>query len=199
MNVLLIFVKNPVPGRVKTRLAASVGNNKALEVYAELLAITKKAALGADAERQVWYSDWIEQNDSWDNDQFSKFLQDGDNLGERMMNAFEKAFENGAGSVVIIGSDCPAISKKHLDGAFYMLKTSEVVIGPSADGGYYLLGMKRFIPDLFSGINWSTPKVLEQTKEIVSNKNLSCSELEQLNDIDTAEDLESDPILNIRL
>lgn len=199
MNVLLIFVKNPVAGKVKTRLAASVGDEKALEIYRHLLAITKNAAAGTGASLQVWYSDKVEQEDLWEDGKFSKFRQAGDNLGARMRNAFNRAFEEGADKVVIIGSDCPGLTTEHLQDAYRILDERDVVIGPSADGGYYLLGMNRCLPALFAGIEWSTPEVLGQTKRILNENSISYSELELLNDIDTAEDLENDTILPARL
>lgn len=199
MNVLLIFVKNPVAGKVKTRLAATLGDQKALDIYIELLKITKDVTLLVQAERHVWYSSKIDKDDIWDPDQFSKYLQMGDSLGERMLRAFENAFNDGAKKVIIIGSDCPGITTEHIEKAYRLLNDSNVVIGPSADGGYFLLGMNRYLPELFSGIDWSTSKVLEQTKKILDQVGMSYAELEQLNDIDTAEDLKNDIILSARL
>ena len=132
---LIIFVKNPVLGKVKTRLAAGIGEEKALEIYRQLLAITQTAAAKSSCMRHVFYSDEIE-NDSWDDNKFNKHVQEGKTLGDRMNNAFEKVFALRARNAVIIGSDCPQITTEIIDQAFVNLKEKDVVIGPAKDGGY---------------------------------------------------------------
>lgn len=189
-SLLLIFVKNPVAGKVKTRLAASVGDRKALQVYRDLLLYTRNLAREVAADKQVWYADRIEQNDLWgEGKEFGKRVQQGTDLGQRMCNAFEIGFKEGFEKVVIIGSDCAELKPRHLQSAFEALAKNEVVIGPSEDGGYYLLGMSRFIPDLFSGIEWSSSSVYDETCRKITERSLDYAELEVLNDIDTAADL----------
>jgi len=185
---LIVFVKNPRKGEVKTRLAADVGEKKALTIYHQLLDHTRIAALSVDVNRQVWYADEIDTNDEWSNDDFSHKVQWGDDLGERMHNAFESAFEEGCQKVVIIGSDCPELTPIVLEQAFRTLDNSEVVIGPARDGGYYLLGMKRLIPELFEGKRWSTSTVLEDTLLDLKQLGITWQRLPELTDIDTAED-----------
>ena len=143
MNILLLFIKNPRLGYVKTRLAASVGNEAALQIYHILLEKTREAALGSEAERWLWYSDEIPENDDWSANLFNKKLQPGGDLGNRMSGAFNAAFEAGAQKVVIIGSDCPEVTGELLEEAFDQLASNDVVIGPTFDGGYYLLGMSQ--------------------------------------------------------
>ncbi len=188
-NLLMIFIKNPVEGKVKTRLAASVGSTNALQVYKKLLRHTQDVAIQVDCDRQVWYSSMIDRRDSWNTDLFDKKLQQGDDLGERMSVAFRKGFETGYKNVVIIGSDCPDLTPQHIDKAFEELESNDAVIGPSKDGGYYLLGLTGVRPELFNDIAWSTPEVYEKTTELFGRLEMSFSTLEILNDIDTLEDL----------
>ena len=192
MNVLLIFVKNPVAGKVKTRLAADIGEQEALEVYIKLLEITKEASSSVNADRRVWYSAAAETDDIWSPEKFSKYKQSGKDLGARMSGAFRHAFADGAKKVVIIGSDCPGITANHIEEAYRLLDEADAVLGPSADGGYYLLGMNHFLPALFHDIDWSTSKVLQQTKAVLNEGGIRYAVLEEMNDIDTAEDLRND-------
>lgn len=188
-HLLMIFVKNPEKGKVKTRLAKSVGDLEALLVYKKLLYYTVQVASGVPVSRQIWYSSFIDYKDSIDQGVFEKRLQEGDDLGARMKKAFARAFDEGFDRVLIIGSDCPGLTEEVILNAFNVLDSHQVVIGPSEDGGYYLLGMRKFIPDLFADVNWSTETVYEKTVETVKNLGLSYSTLPVLNDIDTAADL----------
>jgi len=187
---LIIFIKNPVLGKVKTRLAAGIGNEKALEVYWQLLEITRNAALKSDCTRNVFYSDEIE-NDVWDEDKFNKFVQEGDSLGERMKNAFEQIFAFGADKAIIIGSDCPELSADTIHEAFDILGKKDVVIGPAKDGGYYLLGMKKPLPFVFENKKWSTDSVLQDTTNDLNANELNYGLVRQLSDLDTIEDLKN--------
>jgi len=188
-NVLLIFIKNPEAGNVKTRLAKSIGALEALQVYEKLLAKTFAAAGKSTVRRQVWYSSFIDNEDDVSTETFEKYLQTGSDLGERMKSAFRQAFEEGADNVVIIGSDCPDLDETILEVAFDKLETCDLVIGPSEDGGYYLLGMNRFYEALFRDVEWSTESVLTSTIDNATTIGLSISRLPVLNDIDTLEDL----------
>lgn len=188
-ETLLIFVKNPERGKVKTRLAQTVGDDKALFVYQELLKITKAVADKLEAHRQVWYSRFVEKEDLWSDGPYEKKLQQGKNLGTRMKGAFRQAFENGFARVVIVGSDCAELTSSILRQAFGALHKHNVVVGPSLDGGYYLLGMTEFYPALFRQKKWGTSTVLKQTINQLEKMNLSYHLLPPLNDIDTWEDL----------
>lgn len=190
-NILIVFVKNAVKGKVKTRLAADIGNEKALDVYEHLLKYTCEITSKLKMTKQIWYSDYIEKKDIWESSEFQKILQRGNNLGDRMKIAFEKAFASGAGKVVIIGSDCAELNENHIQRAVDILDDTDAVIGPSEDGGYYLLGINSLVPELFEGIDWSTDRVADQTREVLKNGNLKWEELEVLNDIDTIDDLKS--------
>ena len=188
-NLLLIFIKNPEPGKVKTRLAATIGNQKAYKVYLKLLKHTIRATQNVNAGKQVWYSAFIDSDDFISEPEFDKKVQRGKNLGVRMLHAFKNGFNEGYDNIVIIGSDCPDVNPVLLEQAFNGLSEHDLVIGPSADGGYYLLGMNKLQPELFSDIDWSTERVLEQTLEKAKSLSLSVSCLPELNDIDTIEDL----------
>ncbi len=190
-NLLLVFIKNPRKGKVKTRLAKTVGDQKALDVYRTLLSHTIKTAVSVKSRRQVWYSDFIDVQDDINEPEFEKYLQKGDNLGNRMNYAFNRGFKAGHQKIVIIGSDCPGITPQIIERAFHELESRQVVLGPSEDGGYYLLGMNRHCPEVFAGVSWSTDQVLAQTISNIESNNLSHTMLPVLNDIDTAEDLEN--------
>jgi rSAM/selenodomain-associated transferase 1 len=195
-EVLLIFVKNSVKGQVKTRLARSLGESKALEIYRKLLQVTKKVTASLSVVKQVWYSDSIIEHDIWDKEHYTKFKQQGQNLGTRMSRAFQQSFKQNYTKVVIIGSDCADLNDSHLNEAFQALDTHDVVIGPAEDGGYYLLGMTHFIPDLFEDIPWSQPTVYETTIRKLMNLSKSFHLLPALNDIDDLDDLKRSPLFS---
>ncbi|MEX0662657.1 MAG: TIGR04282 family arsenosugar biosynthesis glycosyltransferase [Balneolaceae bacterium] len=186
---LLIFIKNPTAGKVKTRLAAAIGNDKALEVYKALMAYTQEITAGVDVHRQVWYSSYIDDADDWSMEYYDKRLQIGNDLGARMNNAFHEAFDEDCTKVVIIGSDCPGLTSNHIKEAFLQLAKKDCVIGPSEDGGYYLLGLSKRLPELFKDREWSTESVLEESVDTLENHRFSYELLEELNDIDNEEDL----------
>lgn len=186
---LIVFIKNPVLGKVKTRLAATVGDERALQVYDQLLTLTREAALGAQCERHLFYSESIIVDDAWYAVHFAKHRQTGNDLGQRMRDAFQTCFANGATKAVIIGSDCPEISSDVIESAFTHLEEHDVVIGPATDGGYYLIGMKELHPDFFLGKQWSTSSVLQDTLHDAERLGLSCAQLPTLSDLDNEDDL----------
>lgn len=188
-NLLMIFVKNPEPGKVKTRLAQSVGDDKAFEIYLKLMNHTMEQAIIANCLKEVWYSSFVDRNDLFDEKLFRKKVQSGSGLGEKMKHSFKAAFADGFEKVVIIGSDCPGISGELIDIAFEKLNRTDLVIGPAYDGGYYLLGMRQFIADVFDSIPWSTSSVFNKTIKIASSLSLSTTTLAVLRDIDTEDDL----------
>lgn len=191
-NLLLIFTRNRDLGKVKKRLAAKVGDLAALGVYEFLLKHTATITAPVDADKRVYYSERVEESDLWNNIVFEKRQQKGSDLGERMMNAFKSGFESGYSNIIIIGSDLFDLSARDLAKAFAALETSEYVIGPAMDGGYYLLGMKSLNPAVFRNKAWSTDSVLEQTLENIKNHKITI--LEERNDIDHYEDIEGNPV-----
>lgn len=188
-NTLIIFVKNPIPGTVKTRIAQTVGNERAAEVYRHLLQYTQAITRQLTSHRVVYYGDFVNPDDGWNG--YDKQLQSGQNLGERMLAAFSEQFEQGANRVVIIGSDCLAITADHIERAFGALDEADVVIGPATDGGYYLLGMKQLHSFLFLNMPWSQPELRQLTELAILQNGLTVERLEELTDIDEWTDYEN--------
>ncbi len=188
-QLLMVFVKNPRLGKVKTRLAATLGNHKALEIYHLLLEKTKVEIMPLMVDKEIHYSDFIDQDDLWSNHDFRKFKQSGEDLGTRMSNAFKMGFEKGYDSICIIGSDCFDITSDIIDSAFKTLNACDFVIGPANDGGYYLLGMTKYNPSLFKNMAWSTSKVLEDSIQKIKVLGASFQLLQTLTDVDEEKDL----------
>lgn len=187
-NALIVFQKNAVLGKVKSRLAATIGEEKALEIYKSLLLHTYSETRKLNGiDTWIFFSDFIEPESGYKAEY--KETQIGEDLGERMSNAFQKLFQKGYKKVVIIGTDCPEIQSSDIDAAFQSLEKKEVCIGPALDGGYYLLGMRRFKESLFENIPWSSPEVAKITLEILNFDQVSYELLKTLRDIDTEEDL----------
>jgi uncharacterized protein len=190
---LLVFARVPALGRVKTRLAAGVGEPVALAVYHELLAITNAAIVAAGVPATVWLAgtagteptatetrEWAVHH--------ARCQPEGD-LGARMAAAFAAAFDAGAGRVAIIGTDCPGLRATHLNQAFTLLETNDLVLGPATDGGYYLLGLRQPHPELFQNKTWSTSSVLADTLADAGRLGLQVALLPTLRDVDDAADL----------
>lgn len=188
-TALIIFVRNPVLGKVKTRLAASIGEEKALQVYQQLLLHTRDITIDLPCDRFVFYADFINEADIWSAPEFNKRLQQGDDLGKRMQHAFEELFAAGFDKVAIIGSDCYQLTGDIIVDAFTTLQRADVVIGPAGDGGYYLLAMQQMIPEIFEEIPWSTPVVLSKTMAILQHRQYKTALLKELNDVDEEKDL----------
>lgn len=188
-DLLIIFYRNPELGKVKTRLAATAGEERALAIYLKLAAYTREVAVQTTCDRVVYYSDFIDTEDSWSNNQFKKRLQTGESLGERMMQAFADSFDLGYKRVCIIGTDCLELTSDILKEAFEVLRQKDSVIGPAYDGGYYLLGMNRFIPELFQDKSWSTDTVCSDTLDDLRHLQCSFKLLTTLHDIDNESDL----------
>lgn len=187
-EALLIFVKNMIPGHVKTRLAATIGDQAALNIYQHLLRHTHHTVKNMKAEKFVFYSNKIE-NDLWESEFFKKEVQQGIDLGDRMENAFKEYFKKDYEKLVLVGTDCPTLNRDVLETAFASLKDVDVAIGPATDGGYYLIGMKRMNACLFQDIQWSTDRVLQQSLNICKKNQLSWFLLPELSDIDEEKDL----------
>lgn len=187
-QALIIFARNPVRGKVKTRLAATMGDNKALSIYQSLLEHTVQITQQLACDLYVFYADGILFNDIWSDEVYLKKNQVGNDLGQRMHHAFDFLFEKGYQKIIIIGTDCFELSSSILLDAFTVLNTNEVVIGPSEDGGYYLLGMRQFFPFLFEEKAWSTDTVYNSTIQQLKMHKISYGILPILNDIDTEDD-----------
>lgn len=188
-DLLIIFYRNPELGKVKSRLAASVGEERALAIYLKLASFTRSVTSVINCDRIVYYSNFIDREDNWPNDKYIKHLQRGDELGSKMRHAFETAFAQGYKRVCIIGTDCLELTSDILKEAFEALKKNDSVIGPAFDGGYYLLGMNRFIPEVFSNKRWSTDTVCTDTIEDLKRLHRSYHATPTLHDVDNEEDL----------
>ncbi len=187
MAVLIIFIKNPILGKVKTRLASTLGDQEALRIYKLLLQHTRTISMSIDVKRALYYSDSIDETDNWEQFYFSKKLQPQGALGQRMAVAFQKQLKL-HDKAVIIGSDCANLSPEIIQEALNKLDQHDFVIGPTFDGGYYLLGMKHYHSSLFENIEWSTEKVLPQTLEKIASLEKSYYLLPKLSDIDYEKD-----------
>lgn len=189
---LIIFVKNPVAGKTKTRLASSVGHDKALEMYRMLMSYTEKQASALKGvTRLLCYSEQVSHEDEWPEDLYEKDVQVGAGLGDRMENAFKQAFSAGAERAIIIGSDCPGVTTELLQNAFTALDQNDLVIGPALDGGYYLLGMRALHTPLFRNMTWSVDSVATETLNRAKALGLKAAALMPLSDVDYLEDWES--------
>lgn len=188
-SLLMIFAKNPEIGKVKTRLAKTIGDKKALMIYLKLLEHTHMIADRVFADKAIFYSNKVQDFDILDYYKFPKFLQKGDDLGDRMNRAFGQAFGQHYEKVIIIGSDCFEITTEIIEDALTALNDHNVVVGPAVDGGYYLLGMDRHYPHLFKDKTWSTEDVFLDTLLDLKKLKLSYHLLPTLNDVDEEKDL----------
>ena len=188
-DALIVFVKNPLPGKVKTRLAQKIGVKNALSIYQKLLNHTLKTILPLTQDVIIYYADEVIIDDMWAGHQFLKEKQTGIDLGDKMNNAFKDFFSKGYKKICIIGSDNLEITTEIIEDAFHELNETDIVIGPSVDGGYYLVGMKAQYSEIFKNKSWSTSRVLEETINDLKDQTLSYSLLKILSDIDTYRDL----------
>ena len=190
--LVLVFIKNPVLGKVKTRLAKSIGEEKALLIYQLLLEKTATILSELDYDIHLYYSETIEKQDVFDTLQAVKKVQTGNDLGKRMSNAIRKSMANNT-PVILVGSDLWSLEKSDFTASIEALKVKDVVLGPSEDGGYYLIGLNHHIPKLFEKKQWGTANVLKSTLEDLSNHDVHL--LPKKNDIDTLDDLTAHPEL----
>jgi rSAM/selenodomain-associated transferase 1 len=190
-NTVIVFLKNLTLGKAKTRLAATIGDQKALEIYSQLVEHTFKQVSRTEHEKLLYFSDNLHSHLPVIGQDFLLRQQEGGDLGERMSNAFKEVFESSAEKVLIIGTDCPGLDTSIIEQAFDALDMQQVVIGPANDGGYYLLGMTGFHGFLFEDVPWSTSSVLELTLQKCAMHGLSYTLLEELSDIDDESDLNS--------
>jgi rSAM/selenodomain-associated transferase 1 len=188
-RALIIFVRIPEAGKVKTRLAATVGNEAALNIYQKLLLHTLAITQAVEAEKFVFYAGAIAKDDIWHQNHYHKHVQENADLGTRMSSAFQYVFEQGYQQVIIIGSDCPTLTTEHINHAFEQLNNHEIVIGPASDGGYYLLGLQSLHKELFEDKAWSTDTVYSDTVRTINLLQLTHHALETLTDVDEEKDL----------
>jgi rSAM/selenodomain-associated transferase 1 len=194
-RALLVFAKTPKPGKVKTRLLAAVSADVAAALHAacieDTLRVVRKMR-GCDAfvfaaGGTGYFRRLVKKQGS--SARMQVLPQRGSDLGARMENAFRKCFAMGFREVVVIGTDTPWMGVERVRGAFAELKVNDVVIGPAEDGGYYLLGMRTMVPEIFRGIPWSSERVLQLTLQAIAKMKLRRKLLRWDFDLDRPEDL----------
>lgn len=192
MRALGVFAQAPIPGRVKSRLAADVGPSTATEVYWRVGRQVVAAALGPGYRTVVWYTpateaafvrEWLDGLG-----RFELRPQGSGALGLRLALAFQRHFRDGADRVVIVGTDCPGVDRRLILEAFSALSAADVVMGPTLDGGYYLLGLRAAEPRLFQNVTWTSGSVAAQTRARAQALGLRARVLAPLRDVDTERD-----------
>ncbi|MEQ9624941.1 TIGR04282 family arsenosugar biosynthesis glycosyltransferase [Coleofasciculus chthonoplastes] len=191
---LIIFTRYPEPGKTKTRMIPALGEKGAAKLQRQMtentLAKAKKLQAFHPVSVEIHFAGGNQQlMQAWLGADVIYYQQSEGDLGKRMASAFEKSFAAGMTGVVIIGTDCPDLNPQIMAEAFKFLETQDLVLGPAQDGGYYLIGLRRLIPELFVGIHWGTSQVRQQTVEIADNLGLAIASLPILHDIDRPEDL----------
>ena len=199
VNIASVMVKYPELNKVKTRLAESIGSDKALQVYQLLIENLSEKSLPTE-ENNYTFGSFVTPADKIVDFQFlySNYAfyhkQDGNNLGERMFNAFLQMFTTQkADKAILIGADIPDLTNTIIEDAFMQLDYADIVLGPTTDGGYYLIGMKSVHKEIFENIDWGTSDVLNSTLNICRAISLEFKLLEILSDVDTYEDLQKFP------
>jgi rSAM/selenodomain-associated transferase 1 len=186
---VIVFLKAPRPGFVKTRIAAQLDAEAAAAIYQVLVGITLSRLNGCqDVELRFAPDDAAAELGAWRRAGWNARPQGEGDLGERLCRAMTEAFTEGVAKVLILGADCPEFGAEDIQSAFDALQEHDVVLGPATDGGYWLVGLRRPLPDLFREIPWSTDQVFEMTRRRIVDAGLRVAELRRLRDIDTLED-----------
>jgi rSAM/selenodomain-associated transferase 1 len=197
-NAIIVFIKNPVLGKVKTRLAATVGNERALAIYHALMHHTMSITNHLEVDKYLFYSDFVDENDIWDNGKYQKSTQhQTQDLGLKMASAFGITLQNKHKKALIIGSDCFELNNEIIEEAYSKLSENEVVIGPAYDGGYYLVGFnfeligkvsEEVLNQMFWNKEWSHERVGQEAIEVCEQMNLKHFLLPTLTDVDEEKD-----------
>lgn len=194
-SIILLFVRAPVKGKIKSRLGSAIGEDAALELYRNFVLDTIDAIVKSGHPFRIFFHppDAGEALASWLGPHFHYIPQAGDDLGENMERAFRKVFTEGFTRAVLLGSDIPDVTPAVLNEAIESLGTNDVVMGPAADGGYYLIGCNRgsFLPNVFHGIVWGTSTVFRETMGILHEASLRVHLVPEWQDVDTKDDLKS--------
>ncbi|MBW4542767.1 MAG: TIGR04282 family arsenosugar biosynthesis glycosyltransferase [Myxacorys chilensis ATA2-1-KO14] len=193
-NHLIIFTRYPEPGKAKTRLIPALGDAGAADLHRQMAEHTVTQARKLQKKQAVlvkvqFTGGDLAQMQTWLGEDMQYQSQSAGDLGERLIQAFQAAFGQNATAVVVIGTDCPSLGEDILSAAFELLTTTDLVLGEATDGGYYLVGLQKLIPELFKNISWSTDIVFQQTLAIASQLKLTMALLPVLDDIDRPEDL----------
>ncbi|MGL5081254.1 MAG: TIGR04282 family arsenosugar biosynthesis glycosyltransferase [Microcoleaceae cyanobacterium] len=196
MERLIVFTRYPEPGQTKTRLIPALGAEGSAQLHRQMAEKTIKTAqqfaqLRSVALEVCYTGSNLRLMQAWLGQALIYVQQGSGDLGDRLTLAFQKGFVEGNSAVIAIGTDCPDLTSEILTKACEGLQLHDVVLGPAKDGGYYLVGMQRFIPELFQGIPWGTAAVFQQTTKICQGLRLGVSYLPELTDIDRPEDLKN--------
>jgi uncharacterized protein len=192
---LIIFTRHPQPGKAKTRLIPTLGAEGAANLQRQMTehTLNQVKKLPKNISPEIWFTadnpESQTQIQTWLGTHWTYHPQPPGDLGDRLTTATQTAFNSGAKKVIIIGTDCPGLNTDRLLQAFQSLQTHELVIGDAIDGGYYLIGLQKFTPQLFQGITWGTAQVRSQTLAIAQKLGLTTTHLPPLSDIDRPEDL----------
>jgi rSAM/selenodomain-associated transferase 1 len=188
---LIVFLKAPRPGEVKTRLAREIGPEAACAAYCRMVErLFEQISTLENVELRFTPDDAAEEFRHWQRSGWRLAPQGDGDLGSRLQRAFVDAFNEGLKRVVVIGSDCPTLTLQDIEAGWAALDKRDLVIGPARDGGYWLIGLRASHPDLFEGIDWSSANVLVQTIRKAETEGLTIARLRDLNDIDTRRDWE---------
>ena len=191
-NAVLVFVKYHKPGRVKTRLKPELSDEECVTLYNAMVNdLVKNIRDQEDFDVIFFFTPTNSKRDfqNWLGEGLQLIPQAQGDLGHKMNEALRWALQNNYEKTVLIGADIPTIEQSLLSKAFSELDHSAIVLGPSDDGGYYLIGTKKPQPKIFDGVNWSTELVLSETLEKISQNNLTVSMLSERSDIDTYSDV----------
>lgn len=189
---VIVFLKAPVPGQVKTRLARNIGPEPAMQAY-KTMAEGQLERIGDVFPLEVHFAprDAEPRMKEWLGEQHALYPQCGGDLGERLQEAIASAHERNQAPIICIGGDCPSLNSEHLnEAADALAQGTDLVIGPSEDGGYYLIGLRKPFPQLLAGIPWSSSETLEATIARAKTLGLSIHLLEALYDVDELPELE---------
>lgn len=185
---VLVFLRKPVLGKVKTRLSAEIGEDKALEIYLWLMGITHSAIKNLDAGIHLYFDNLEGILPDWVNS-YSSYIQKGNDIGERMSVALmDRFYLEPESNILLIGSDCPELKRSTIEAAFKELEDKDLVTGPAKDGGFYLIGMKKWHEGLWKNIIWSSEEVYPTLLRNIKALNLTLFELPTKSDIDTYRD-----------
>jgi rSAM/selenodomain-associated transferase 1 len=188
-RALIIFLKAPRPGQVKTRLAKTIGADAACAAYRQLIeTVLNRVSSLPGVHLRYAPDDAFAEIQPWLRPGWKAAAQGLGDLGERLHAAFVETFNRGAERVVVIGSDCPGVSARDIETAWAALKGNDVVIGPATDGGYWLIGLRELQPALFKEMAWSTKTVFQETVKRCKTAGLSVKLLRELADVDTEAD-----------
>jgi len=186
---IIIFIKNPELGRVKKRLAQTVGDEQALEIYTGMLEHIQAITRPLNADKYLFYDRFKNINDNWPNDVYHKDIQSGQYMVNRIQNALKKIFAKGHTHVIIIGSDCLELDERMIRLALRQLEHFDTVIGPTQDGGFYLYGLNEYNSDILKVPGWGTASLMNNVLKVIQHQRKTHFMLPELSGVVTADDL----------